>query len=269
MAAPGAAAPSDRELTTNRTLVDCNRFMVYTGYVNATHMQLVGLTPGPPDAQALADFLNLPSVRRGLDPEEGEVASMWSGAGPAGAHREGRVAEASTAMGRLGRVLRGSLRGELGEMPLLDELNAVLSACPVVYNVDEAGLDIRPAEAEHRARLPALKLALLAATTIQSGHWPRLKQCAGCDCVFFDTSRNGLRVWCSMETCGNRAKVHRWRGKNGVRAVNTAAACGCGDECRCGALSTRTGEAFAGGRFGPGVGRARAVEADPNPSGGK
>jgi predicted RNA-binding Zn ribbon-like protein len=43
----------------------------------------------------------------------------------------------------------------------------------------------------------------------------RLRQCAGDNCplVFVDTSRPGNRRWCSMQRCGNRAKVaaHRTR----------------------------------------------------------
>jgi len=36
----------------------------------------------------------------------------------------------------------------------------------------------------------------------------RVRQCAGTDCgaLFVDTSRPGVRRWCSMNTCGNRAK---------------------------------------------------------------
>ena len=40
----------------------------------------------------------------------------------------------------------------------------------------------------------------------------RVGQCAnvcGCGWLFLDTSRNRSRRWCSMETCGNRAKVMR------------------------------------------------------------
>lgn len=43
----------------------------------------------------------------------------------------------------------------------------------------------------------------------------RLRQCAGDNCplLFVDTSRPGNRRWCSMQRCGNRAKVaaHRTR----------------------------------------------------------
>ena len=47
----------------------------------------------------------------------------------------------------------------------------------------------------------------------------RLKRCEGSRCalLFVDTSRSGRRRWCSMERCGNRAKVaaHRRRRKEG------------------------------------------------------
>ncbi|MFF7130747.1 CGNR zinc finger domain-containing protein [Streptomyces sp. NPDC008196] len=39
----------------------------------------------------------------------------------------------------------------------------------------------------------------------------RIRSCAHESCVlhFLDTSRNGTRRWCSMATCGNRAKASR------------------------------------------------------------
>lgn len=40
----------------------------------------------------------------------------------------------------------------------------------------------------------------------------RVGECAddrGCGYLFFDTSRNHSRRWCSMENCGNRAKAQR------------------------------------------------------------
>jgi predicted RNA-binding Zn ribbon-like protein len=40
---------------------------------------------------------------------------------------------------------------------------------------------------------------------------PSLRRCAAdaCDWLFLDGSRNGSRRWCSMKTCGNRAKARR------------------------------------------------------------
>jgi predicted RNA-binding Zn ribbon-like protein len=40
----------------------------------------------------------------------------------------------------------------------------------------------------------------------------RVKECPGvgdCGWLFFDTSKNGSRQWCSMEGCGSRAKMRR------------------------------------------------------------
>ena len=50
---------------------------------------------------------------------------------------------------------------------------------------------------------------------IASGDTGRLRICAhdGCRWVFQDASRTGRRRWCSMETCGNRAKAARHRAR--------------------------------------------------------
>jgi predicted RNA-binding Zn ribbon-like protein len=41
----------------------------------------------------------------------------------------------------------------------------------------------------------------------------RIRECAADDCgwLFYDTSRNQSRRWCSMQSCGNRAKVQQFR----------------------------------------------------------
>lgn len=46
-----------------------------------------------------------------------------------------------------------------------------------------------------------------------NGDLDRLHVCAAEDCqwLFYDTSRNRSRKWCDMETCGNRAKINRYR----------------------------------------------------------
>jgi predicted RNA-binding Zn ribbon-like protein len=45
------------------------------------------------------------------------------------------------------------------------------------------------------------------------GVWARMKACKADDCrwAFLDTSKNRSRGWCSMDSCGNRAKVHAYR----------------------------------------------------------
>ncbi|MDQ0893281.1 CGNR zinc finger domain-containing protein [Agromyces ramosus] len=50
----------------------------------------------------------------------------------------------------------------------------------------------------------------------------RIRTCSGGDCevVYLDTSRAASRRWCSMQRCGNRAKVRAHRAR---RAVQSAA----------------------------------------------
>lgn len=45
-----------------------------------------------------------------------------------------------------------------------------------------------------------------------------IRECAAQDCgyVYLDTSRSGNRRWCSMQRCGNRAKVRAHRSRNAL-----------------------------------------------------
>ncbi|MGH2679347.1 MAG: CGNR zinc finger domain-containing protein [Actinomycetota bacterium] len=47
------------------------------------------------------------------------------------------------------------------------------------------------------------------------GRWERLRVChdPGCTSVFFDRSKNKSGKWCSMTSCGNRAKVRAFRAR--------------------------------------------------------
>jgi predicted RNA-binding Zn ribbon-like protein len=72
------------------------------------------------------------------------------------------------------------------------------------------------------ADVPAL-LSTIARDAIEVFGGPaasRIRQCEGAKCalLFVDTSRSGGRRWCSMDRCGNRAKVsaHRHRQRQEV-----------------------------------------------------
>lgn len=47
------------------------------------------------------------------------------------------------------------------------------------------------------------------------GRWERFRVChdPGCTSVFFDRSKNKSGKWCSMTSCGNRAKVRAFRAR--------------------------------------------------------
>jgi predicted RNA-binding Zn ribbon-like protein len=56
-----------------------------------------------------------------------------------------------------------------------------------------------------------------AINLLLSGNMDRVKQCEGdpCGWLFFDSSRNKSRRWCTMADCGNREKARRhYRKKN-------------------------------------------------------
>jgi predicted RNA-binding Zn ribbon-like protein len=58
---------------------------------------------------------------------------------------------------------------------------------------------------------PLRPIARSAAELLTAGELVRVRECGGASCswLFLDTSRNRSRRWCSMESCGNRAKARR------------------------------------------------------------
>jgi predicted RNA-binding Zn ribbon-like protein len=54
-------------------------------------------------------------------------------------------------------------------------------------------------------------VARSAADLVTSDRSDRIRECAGSGCswLFLDASRNRSRRWCSMSSCGNRAKARR------------------------------------------------------------
>ena len=76
---------------------------------------------------------------------------------------------------------------------------------------DEGSITLRGA----RGGVDGVVARLLAAIATASveGTWRRLKVCRDDTCrwAFYDCSRNASSAWCSMASCGNRAKARRHR----------------------------------------------------------
>ncbi|MGH2450272.1 MAG: CGNR zinc finger domain-containing protein, partial [Candidatus Limnocylindria bacterium] len=68
------------------------------------------------------------------------------------------------------------------------------------------------AERGHPLERPLWPLARAAAELLASDRRADVRECAAGDCqwLFVDESRNRSRRWCSMKSCGNRAKVRRY-----------------------------------------------------------
>jgi predicted RNA-binding Zn ribbon-like protein len=68
-------------------------------------------------------------------------------------------------------------------------------------------------------------VAWAAVDLLEKGPLERVKVCPGdrCGWLFVDSSKNRSRTWCSMKTCGNAAKVKRFRKRAEVRQAKKAA----------------------------------------------
>jgi predicted RNA-binding Zn ribbon-like protein len=59
-------------------------------------------------------------------------------------------------------------------------------------------------------------IVLAAAELLTSPERLKIRACAAEDCgwMFLDTSRSGRRRWCTMQSCGNRAKARRFHARS-------------------------------------------------------
>ncbi|WP_030250360.1 CGNR zinc finger domain-containing protein [Streptomyces sp. NRRL S-455] len=117
------------------------------------------------------------------------------------------------------RTLRESLRATLlahaghpphREVPPLGDL---LAAAPLVVTVDTA--DGSAALTPTDAGTLHARVAAAVAESLIAGTWTRLKACEAPDChwAYYDRSPAGRGRWCSMQVCGARAKMRRYRAK--------------------------------------------------------
>src|SRR5690348_11999527 len=100
---------------------------------------------------------------------------------------------------------RAAIRSALDGDP--DALNAVLAHGALVDRLGPDGPERALRVDDERWRLPWLAAQNLL--ELLRDHPNRIRTCANHDCVlwFYDGSRSGKRQWCSMATCGNRAKA--------------------------------------------------------------
>jgi predicted RNA-binding Zn ribbon-like protein len=67
-------------------------------------------------------------------------------------------------------------------------------------------------------------IAREAVDLFSPGNLERIRECSADDCgiVYLDTSRAATRRWCSMQRCGNRAKVRAHRARKGSGSAAAA-----------------------------------------------
>jgi predicted RNA-binding Zn ribbon-like protein len=97
-----------------------------------------------------------------------------------------------------------------GDPAALERLNDVLTHGRLRLRVGEAASPEQTLEVDDQAWRPAVTAAVNLLELLKQAP-DRIRSCEHPACVlwFYDTTRNGTRRWCSMATCGNRAKAHR------------------------------------------------------------
>jgi predicted RNA-binding Zn ribbon-like protein len=137
--------------------------------------------------------------------------------------RHPRDAERALEQARLTRLVLHDLFGALASGrpsdAALGRFNRLLSGALDRVVVARTGPRGRPAfvwDWRELAERPEAVLAPVlwsAARLLTSADVARLRICGGPDCgwMYVDRSRNGLRRWCQMRTCGTREKSRRRR----------------------------------------------------------
>lgn len=160
------------------------------------------------DAQTLAGWVGRDG---GVPTERAQAFAVWAAENPPKAQRL-----FSSAI-ELREVLHRLFVARASDAPVDDadiaQLNRALEAAPARDRLDRTkeSLGWKVPRAEISA--PALLAPVLwsAADLLLQGNAARIRQCANekCRWVFVDSSKAGSRRWCTMSSCGNRAKAQR------------------------------------------------------------
>ena len=169
-------------------------------------------TPAPGALALVQDFVNTAELPGGYDELADVTATVeWLGARgyqvqlDESQHR--RIVETREHLRTLIAVNCGQ------ELPAATatRLGRLLDAAAVHAVVDSDGVRLASTARGVDGFLAAL-LAGLVQSTID-GSFRRLKVCRSdtCQWTFYDNSKNGVGAWCSMRSCGSRAKAKAYR----------------------------------------------------------
>ncbi len=169
----------------------------------------------PPDyLRDFDDFIDWNLVSGLLWPEAAATFKAAPAAAKARAYRQ-----AIALRGGLHRILAATAAGVPLPAEPLEQLNALIRRTVTWRHLaanDATGSTTLCCVWDFSGAPPLAALgpvAWAAVDLLEQGPLDRLKECPGerCGWLFLDTSRNRSRAWCSMKTCGNTAKVKRYR----------------------------------------------------------
>ncbi|MFI2379651.1 CGNR zinc finger domain-containing protein [Streptomyces sp. NPDC018964] len=152
--------------------------------------------------QALVNTLDVESGADALDTADGRAPF-------------GLTEDTAASARELRESLRATLLAHAGHPPhrAVTPLGELLARAPLVVTVDPADGSAALAPVDDGPLLSRVAAAVAEAVT--AGTWSRLKACEAADChwAYYDRSPAGRGRWCSMQVCGARAKMRRYRAK--------------------------------------------------------
>ncbi|OIV37056.1 hypothetical protein BIV57_12885 [Mangrovactinospora gilvigrisea] len=172
-----------------------------------------GRAPAPQPLRLVQDFVNTLDAEHGID-LLAEDAAGWLHAKGLGGGGPVRPAELARLV-RVREALRALLLAHTPGGGPAGEAAEVLSAAagPLRWRIDADGAVHPEAASAPGSRAVAAVLLGAVHRAQASGDWPRLKACPGprCGWAFYDRSHGARSTWCSMDVCGARAKMRRYR----------------------------------------------------------
>jgi predicted RNA-binding Zn ribbon-like protein len=153
-----------------------------------------------------------------------ELADRWARR-PAEAESEFALVMAlREAMYRLFAAIAGGHKPAPADLALL---NKALAEAPVRGPIEfgPGGFSWRSPAVAADAHALLARVLWSAGDLLASRRLERLRCCANplCQYLFVDESRSGTRRWCSMATCGNRAKAHRHYARSKAKGASKGA----------------------------------------------
>ena len=113
--------------------------------------------------------------------------------------------------------------GNMDFPAFIKNINVLLMEHPYLDQIVEAGSRFERSK-RFEPELPEDTFAPLAdaiADLVTNAAGPRIRKCKSCVVHFYDTSKKGTRLWCSMNICGNRSKVAAFAGRKRVAEMSS------------------------------------------------
>lgn len=110
------------------------------------------------------------------------------------------------------RQLEAVNNGARPDRKAVEALNRLIGELEIRPEVSPSGRIALSSGGRSAAR-PVAALLVLALEAMTAGLWHRFKLCRdpACSASFYDASKSGTKIWCSMAVCGSRNKMRRLR----------------------------------------------------------